>query len=662
MIRKQLCTFTSALIIFAQVKRIETLPTSTVRKAIAPHHNRRYTSVPNSEEWQARNVYDDLDLLRQSISKDQADDRLREIQRRRLLNAFAANRRPLLRDLQRFVYLPILSALILATVSPLCNEASRIRRIAGLATRVEFWTIVAAAPIRLLGLVIRRASTAPRLGDVDKVLPPQRARGLYSTIVRLDPPENQHSLTTVQSLLEYWVSAVIGTACVGIWFTITNTRQANSRLWPCARFATRLGAIASLHQYPMLLYNLRSQPQPQNWFECRSLQLSNRMLHLSLVGLTLDLSEMMLTASPRSVLMGLCLGLIALCDVRRMIAEPDSSTMQGTIQRYFVMGLVWVPYVVSGWLLWHCFRNKVLELVLSDLLPWIVSCSIPLLHVVAILRLVRIQKTNNLSLANTDLKYICEDPVALQKITKWRYRLDWRRPSLGLWKTVMSVFDDLLYKMFFAGGVPDKFLESSKRQLQRDTKNLEEKVQELDHTDPMDSSKWKQEAMENLAREHQQDYDNGSYKDPLGVAIQQTFGVGLGFAAGHMDPLPPGADPSPRRLQARAAKSAILRLQDIYDAAIDLDIDSIDDQDEILAIKAEIRRREEAEKSYLARQMTELIPLVDDGDDDDPSSKIFLPKKSIRKMYRTMLQGVSEYDESIDPSGSLPWNPKDNNT
>ena len=43
-----------------------------------------------------------------------------------------------------------------------------------------------------------------------------------------------------------------------------------------------------------------------------------------------------------------------------------------------------------------------------------------------------------------------------------------------------------------------------------------EKVQELDHTDPMDSSKWKQEAIENLAREHQQDYDNGSYKDPLG--------------------------------------------------------------------------------------------------------------------------------------------------
>jgi hypothetical protein len=656
MIRKRLCVFTSALITLALVTRIDSLSPLSTRKAIAPHRNRRYTSASNTE-WQPRNVYDDLDLLRQSISKDQAEDRLREIQRRRLLNAFAANRRPLFKDLQRFVLLPILSAFLLAAVSPLNNDTARLRRIVGMALRVEFWTIVVAAPMRLLMLVNRKMPTTPRLGGAHNVLPPRRARGLYSTIVKLDPPESRSSRETVQSLLEYWVSAVIGMACVRLWFAITQTGEIYSRSWPCFRFATRLGAIASLHQYPMLLYDLRSAARPQNRFESSLLQLSNFMLQVSLVGLTLDLSEMMRLTSPRFVLTGLCLVVIGLCDVRRTIVASDSS-----IQRFFTEMLVWVPYVLSGRLMWYCLCSKAKGLLLRDLIPAIFSCSVPLLHLVAVLRLLRIQKTHNLSLANKDIRYITEDPVALQRLTKWRYRLDWRQPSMRFLKAVMIVFDDLLYKMFFSGGVPDKFLESSKQQIQRDTKNLVEKVQELDHADPMDSSRWKQEAMENLAREHQQDYDNGSYKDPLGVAIQQTFGIGLGFAAGHMDPLPPDADPSPRRLQARAAKSAILRLQDIYDTAIELDIDSIDDYKVRLAMKAEVRQREEAEKSFLARQMTELIPLVDDGDDDDPASRIFLPKKSIRKMYRAMLQGVSEYEESIDPAGSTPWSTSDNNT
>ncbi|KAI2506472.1 hypothetical protein MHU86_7987 [Fragilaria crotonensis] len=660
MIRKRLYAHASALITLALVIRIDSLTTTTIRKAVGPLHKFRYASASNSE-WQARNVYNDLDLLRQSIAKDQADDRLREIQRRQLLNSFAANRRPLFEDVRRFVLLPILSALLLTAVAPLNSNFSRIRRSLGMASRVEFWAIVVAAPIRLLWLANLCTPSPPTLQMHEEVLPPRRARGLYSTIVQLDPPESRSSRDTVLSLSEYWVSAVTGTAVLGIWFTFLQTAQTYSRLWPWIRFATRLGAIASLHQYPTLLYDLRNQVRPQNRFESSLLQLSNRMLQFSLVGLTSDLSEMMMLTSPRVVLSGLCLSLITLCDVRRTIASSDASTVQGVILGLITRILAFVPYMVSGWLLWHCVNKKVKVLQLWVLFPMIISSSVPLLHIVAALRLVRIKKTHNLSLASKDIKFV-SDPKALQKVTKWRYRLNWRQPSMRLAKAIMTVVDDCMYKLFFEGGVPDKFLELSKRQFQRDTKDLEEKVQELDQVDPMDSSSWKQDAMENLAREHQQDYDNGSYKDPLGVAIQQTFGIGLGFAAGHMDPLPPDVDPSPRRLQARAAKSAILRLQDIYDIAIETDLDSIKDHKQRLAMKAEMRKREEAEKSYLARQMTELIPLVDDGDDDDPASKIFLPKRSIRKMYRAMLQGVSEYDESIDPPGSMPWTTNENNT
>ena len=660
MIRKRLCAFASALITFALVTRIESLTTSTIRKALAPLNNRRYASASNSE-WHARNVYNDLDLLRQSISKDQADNRLRELQRRQLLNTFAANRRPLFDDGRRFVLVPILSALLLATVSPLKSDILRIHRTLAMASRAEFWTIVVAAPIRLFWLASRCTPSATRLRNDKVILPPRRARGLYSTLVQLDPPESRSSRETVLSLSEYWVSAVIGTAVLGIWFAVTQTGQTYSRLWPLIRFATRLGAIASLHQYPMLLYDLRTQVRPQNRFESSLQQLSNRMLTLSLVGLTLDLSEMIMLTSPRVVVLGLCLSLITLCDMRRMVASSDASTMQGVILDLITKISALVPFMLSCRLLWHSLYNKEKVLQLWGVFPMIITSSVPLLHVVSALRLVRINKTHNLSLANQDIKYVSKDAKALQKVTIWRYRLDWRQPSMRLAKAVMTVVDDFVYKLFFEGGVPDKFLESSKRQIQRDTKDLEKKVQELDQMDPMDSSTWKQDAMENLAREHQQDYDNGSYKDPLGVAIQQTFGIGLGYAAGHMDPLPPDFDPSPRRLQARAAKSAILRLQDIYDSAIEMDLDSIKDPERKLAMKAEMRKREEAEKSYLARQMTELIPLVDDGDDDDPASRIFLPKRSIRKMYRAMLQGVSEYEDLIEPGVGMPWSTNENN-
>lgn len=52
-------------------------------------------------------------------------------------------------------------------------------------------------------------------------------------------------------------------------------------------------------------------------------------------------------------------------------------------------------------------------------------------------------------------------------------------------------------------------------------------------------------------------------KDPLGIAIQQTFGIGLGFNFDHMTKLKKNEIPSIRRLQARAAKSALYRANQI---------------------------------------------------------------------------------------------------
>ena len=52
----------------------------------------------------------------------------------------------------------------------------------------------------------------------------------------------------------------------------------------------------------------------------------------------------------------------------------------------------------------------------------------------------------------------------------------------------------------------------------------------------------------------------------MGVTVQQTFGIRLGFNFDYDMPLEPGERPTLRRLQARAVKSAIRRVKELYDA------------------------------------------------------------------------------------------------
>jgi hypothetical protein len=604
--------------------------------------------ITPSSEWDARNVYDDLEGLRLSISQEEAEDKLRENQRLELLNAFATNRRPLFPDVKRYVLLPIASALLLAALSVQSRAFAQARYSLGLVFRFEFWFVVVAAPIRLLLTTYRTAP--PPVKKEEEESPYVRGSELYATIIQLEDKQETNSRDTVLSLLEQWASAVAGTALLGSWFAVTNTGRGFARLWPCLRFITRLGAIASLHQYPKFLYDIRRLPRPVNKLESRLQRISKTMLHLAVFGLTMDLSEMMIRTLPRVVLLTMSIVLLGICDLQSILSKSAATTLQGNIQHLSMKAIGWAPYILSGRLLWSIPATQMKSFFLSGLLPIGVSTVAPFLHLVAVLRLVRIQYTHDLSLANASMRHILQDPEALQKRTKWRHRLNWREHTLRLREAISLFIEDEVYRIFFQGGVQDKILETSRKNIQQDTKNLEEKVLEIDRLDTsIDSTKWKDESTRNLASEHQRDYDNGNFRDPLGVAIQQTFGIGLGYADSHMDALSEGEEPSPRRLQSRAAKSAIRRVQEIYDQTLDIDWDSITDFDEKESLKADLRQREKAETEYLAKQLTDLVPSQDDGDDDDPASRINLPKTSIRKMIRTLTSGPLEYDASDDP-------------
>jgi hypothetical protein len=77
-----------------------------------------------------------------------------------------------------------------------------------------------------------------------------------------------------------------------------------------------------------------------------------------------------------------------------------------------------------------------------------------------------------------------------------------------------------------------------------------------------------------------------------------------------MSNIPDGSRPSTRRLQARAAKSAIRRVQQLYDPErTRLELEAIADPDERKRRAVELRHEAEEEVRYMADRLSALIPL-----------------------------------------------------
>jgi hypothetical protein len=94
-------------------------------------------------------------------------------------------------------------------------------------------------------------------------------------------------------------------------------------------------------------------------------------------------------------------------------------------------------------------------------------------------------------------------------------------------------------------------------------------------------------------------------KDPLGVAVYKTLGIGLGFNFDHMNE---SSDiPETRRLQARAAKSAVRRVQDLYSMSAEV-LKQLPDSEQKLQKTLDLKHQIEEETESLAKQLSELVP------------------------------------------------------
>ena len=279
--------------------------------------------VNGGYEWQAGNVYGDLDRLRRTIAIHNADEHLRQVRVRQELDHFAASRRPLLKDVLRWVALPTTVALFLSRI-PMKHQTNNL---VGVVTRgfaacynLQFWWALVVSPIMLLAAK-RRALPPPE--PIPDEFAPYVNNVFFDEIQQLIDWEDTRTSCkdSVLVLLEYWVSSVIGALLLQSYLLLPHVPKPSMESLIGTRFLTRLGVVAAVHQYPKTLFELQRQCHPLDRFSTRLQGLTNSLLATTPFLMSYDLSLAIRHLPKAFVGFGL---LMALLSVTHQICDnPD---------------------------------------------------------------------------------------------------------------------------------------------------------------------------------------------------------------------------------------------------------------------------------------------------------------------------------------------------
>ena len=654
------------------------------------------------DSWQAGDVYRDLELLEQGIRLANADVNLMQTERLDLLRYMAQSRRPLLPDVQRYLFLPLSAAILLNRFClPQTNVLLRF-------STVQFWTTMVVAPIMLL--ITKRLSKPPP----DPM--PRELEGLaldclsLSTATDWEPPETSCQ-DSVLVLLEYWTSAVSLMALVGTVRVVAALSPSfRSSIMGCwmgvLQCVTRLAAVAAIHQNPQQLYLIQrpTQARPLTFFTSLLQQLISSIMFFLPLGFSMDVYAILGmipneagTALYSTLFVGAVGTWLRLKEQERCHQEeggvpqlqklkPRTRWLYGIASLIIARvplcrmlqrrGFTW-PIMVE-WMqkplaeTWPLFRRG-----LGSTLLWtfvgVLPLTIPALHLRSVARQVRVVCTHDASLA--------ADPNEYQKAAQdesrrmWRYRVEWQENPQRIGQAFNRWKSNLVYWLFFEGRAQDKLVQEQRSQLQSSSVSTDWSIKdrilrEIEKGLPyVPQDQWKRNAMERVAEKHQADYDRNSFDDPLGVAVQQTLGIGLGFNFEHDQPLEKGQQPSLRRLQARAAKSAIRRVQELYNPQLaKQELADMSDPDQRNAKAKEMRKKAQEEVDFLGRRMAELLPPPSDMSDafrdrtvvkryqqrKEPSSWIRVNSHEYRPVFDDPASAVKSVEEDIMNFDSKP--------
>ena len=655
----------------------------------------RFTIAEDDEDsWQAGDVYRDLELLEQGIRLANADVNLLQTERLDLLRYMAQSRRPLFPDVQRYLILPLSVAMLLHRLCSLrTNVLLRF-------SNLQFWTSMVVAPTMLL--------VAKRLSKPPPEPMPKELEGLaleslsLSTATDWEPQETS-CRDAVLVLLEYWTSAVLPMALLGAFRIVASTKpsfRSSIAGWTgVLQLCTRLAAVAAIHQNPEQLYQIQrpTQPRPLTFFTSLLQPLISSIMLFLPLGFTMDVYALLCdmpheagTALYTTLFVGTVGTFLRLKEQERCYQEdsevPQLRILKARTRWLYALasvviaraplyrmltlrGFAW-PIMVE-WMqqpfreTWPVFRRG-----LGSALLWtfmgMVSLTIPVLHLRSVARQVRVVYTHDASLAM--------DANEFQKATQdesrrtWRYRLEWQENPQRIGQAFSKWKSNLVYWLFFEGRAQDQLIQEQQRKLETSGSsidwNIKDRIlQEVGKGLPyVPRDEWKRNAMERVAEKHQADYDRKSFDDPLGVAVQQTLGIGLGFNFEHDKPLQKGQQPSLRRLQARVAKSAILRVQQLYDPQLaQQELAAMSDADQRNAKAKEMRKKAREEIDFLAKRMTELLPPPSDMSDafkdrtvvkryqqrKEPSGWVRVNSHEYRPVFDDAASAVKSVEEDI---------------
>lgn len=533
------------------------------------------SSNNNNNEWEAGDWESDLKALESAVALCNASTDLAQKERLDLLDYFALQRRDLIPDVIHFIIRPIVMAwaLVLAstTTSNHCGTIRTLSRLLMVVSNVHFWTMCLFIPTFHNILM--------------KGKPLQRRRKNEWEMEYIDPRDDtSHS---PRCLLENWALSYTPMALFGVAIALVyrmpshkiipfaikhGFKDAIPLAWMLAQLLTRLGSVASMHQFPKYVYDLQRErirgPMPL-LVACLC---SLKMLSMSMlpIGFAADVCQ-------------LYNGVMA-------TMRKDTSTMA-------TMMYPWKHAMLP--------REKVV--VSSVIILFLMTVLMAMAQLVAFQKLIRVGYFNKISLATPShlLKDMLNDPDASR--TKLRYRLNWREP-----KRIFSSFRRSFRRFclfLFSGWGEDASIVSESV----DTPYLLTLIKNdmdkglYDDDRKVDWGERISEASKKMGEVHEKNYDNNSFEDPLGIAFYKTFGIGMSLDFDHDGKLNEGENPSVHRLRARAVKSAIKRYNQIP-AMVDRDLEQMG---ESISDRIKMKRKlVEEERMRLKRDVQRLLELI----------------------------------------------------
>ncbi|KAL3912995.1 MAG: hypothetical protein SGARI_000878, partial [Bacillariaceae sp.] len=612
------------------------------------------------QQWRSEDkngVYDALDELETEISLENPYMKLEFAELQDKIKYMEQGKHLLFPMIFKFVVMPSIYAWGLYKVSATNKIAKGFVKMMD----IHFWTCVVAAPMILLGAkrMVRKEEPMPEA--VQNMSPEAQELLLRdSFFTRWELPEASCK-DHVFFLLQYWASAVKGMLLVPLMNIVGGKYLAlptsGMSFWTAStQFLTRTAAVASLYQYPEMLYRLQRSTQmqmrPIGFFPTVMQKMVGAMLQLAPIGLISDFSKILASLSKKFTYPLYTSIFILLYGFWFRAFEAEKAWKENPIEPFCEIPPMKTKkkllYTLSLLLLWRMpilsftsliqpttMRRLASELMFTNATPffWSVVFAFatllliplvgPAIHLAAISRVFRVSFCRDAPLVTEASQFDPED-------NDWRYWISWREPMrLGL---VKKDFKSYLWYLFERKGTEDDFIEKLKAEdLYEDMKpsflwnRLQREKEENPKAFKRESpSTWKAKAMRTLKRIHKENYENRNFsEDPLGIVLYRGFNIGLGLDHFAKAKELKDGEGGSRAVQAKAVEKAIHRYNTLNtEAKEEEEAEKNMDAAEQNRLKEERDDRIDTEIRYLGERLKELVPTTFDDALVDPDERL----------------------------------------